>query len=116
MKICNILDVRWLRKYAEDRVFASEGMAVSKNQCSFGGGMLASFCACRFANPFPYVVEGHPLAESVGVEGGRHGILVIFGSSDIWSDKGHTLVFTLRRGNNELNELRIDIIVLRLPI
>ena len=68
-QICNILDVRWLRKYAKNRVFASEGMAVSKKQCSFGGGMLASFCACRFANPFPYVVEGHPIVESVGVEG-----------------------------------------------
>ena len=31
------------------------------------------------------------------------------GSSDIWSDKGHTLVFTLRRGNNELNELTLSL-------
>ena len=50
------------------------------------------------------------------------------GSSGIWSDKRPTLVFALRRGNNEFPETRrsptdrrevikrIDIIVLRLPI
>ena len=30
------------------------------------------------------------------------------GSSDIWSEKEHTAVFTLTRGNNELNELTLS--------
>ena len=58
---------------------------------------------------FPMSLKAILLRKASASRGWRHGILVIFGSSDIWSDKGHTLVFTLRRGNNELNELTLSL-------